>query len=94
MLLKENYTWSGWTHKKLFERRRRCRCRWYLPNLRVLFYTFWNTFGAFCAYDKSLNCGQSYKGSTIVNYDSRVVTDLKIPHITTLELKFTIVEPL
>ena len=28
--------------------------------------------------------GQSYKGSTIVNYDSRVVPDLKIPHITTL----------
>ena len=25
--------------------------------------------------------GQSYKGSTIVNYDSRVVPDLKIPHI-------------
>ena len=23
--------------------------------------------------------GQSYKGSTIVNYDSRVITDLKIP---------------
>ena len=29
--------------------------------------------------------GQSYKASTIVNYDSRVVPDLKIPHITTLE---------
>ena len=29
--------------------------------------------------------GQSYKGSTIVNYDSRVVPDLKIPQITTLE---------
>ena len=28
--------------------------------------------------------GQAYKGSTIVNYDSRVVPDLKIPHITTL----------
>ena len=33
------------------------------------------------------SCGQSYKGSTIVNYDSRVVSDLKIPHITTLEPK-------
>ena len=30
--------------------------------------------------------GQSYKASTIVIYYSRVVPDLKIPHITTLEL--------
>ena len=29
---------------------------------------------------------QSYKHFMIVNYDSRVVPDLKIPHITTLEL--------
>ena len=29
--------------------------------------------------------GQSYKASMIVNYDSRVVPYLKIPHITTLE---------
>ena len=29
--------------------------------------------------------GQSYKAPTIINYDSRVVPDLKIPHITTLE---------
>ena len=29
--------------------------------------------------------GQSYKTSTIVIYDSRVVPDWKIPHITTLE---------
>ena len=29
--------------------------------------------------------GQSYKGTMIVNYDSRVVPDLKIPRITTLE---------
>ena len=29
--------------------------------------------------------GQSYKGSTIVNYDSRVVPDWKTLHITTLE---------
>ena len=40
------------------------------------------------------NSGQSYKGSTIVNYNSRVVPDLKIPYITTLESEFTIVEPL
>ena len=31
-------------------------------------------------------CGQSYKAPTIVNYDSRVIPDLKIPHIMTLEL--------
>ena len=28
---------------------------------------------------------QSYKGSAIVNYDSRVVSDYKLPYITTLE---------
>ena len=32
-----------------------------------------------------LPCGQSYKSSVIVIYDSRVVPDLKIPHITTLD---------
>ena len=31
------------------------------------------------------SCGQSYKHFTLVNYDSRVVPDCKIPHITTLE---------
>ena len=30
--------------------------------------------------------GQSYKASTIVIYDSRVVPDFKLPHSTTLEL--------
>ena len=30
--------------------------------------------------------GQSYKGYTIVNYDSRVVPDWKTLHITTLGL--------
>ena len=29
-------------------------------------------------------CGHSYKGYTIVNYDSRVVPDWKTLHITTL----------
>ena len=33
----------------------------------------------------SVSCGQSYKASTIVIYNSRVVPDWKIPHITTLE---------
>ena len=30
--------------------------------------------------------GQSYKHFMLVNYNSRVVPDWKIPHITTLEL--------
>ena len=30
-------------------------------------------------------CGQSYKHFTLINYDSRVVPDWKIPHIKTLE---------
>ena len=29
--------------------------------------------------------GKSYKPSMIVNYDSRVIPDLKIPHIMSLE---------
>ena len=32
------------------------------------------------------NCGQSYKASTIINYNSRVIPDLKIHYIITLEL--------
>ena len=35
--------------------------------------------------------GQSYKHFTLVNYDSTVVPDWKIPHIMTLELQITIV---
>ena len=31
------------------------------------------------------SCGQSYKQFTLVIYNSRVVPDLKIPHITTLD---------
>ena len=31
------------------------------------------------------SCGQSYKALMIIIYDSRVVPDLKLPHITTLE---------
>ena len=41
-----------------------------------------------CTKDTS---GQSYKASTIVIYDSRVVPDLKIPHIMTLDSKITII---
>ena len=37
-------------------------------------------------YSKPLySAGQSYKSSTIVIYDSRVVPDVKIPHIMTLD---------
>ena len=32
-----------------------------------------------------LTCGISYKDSTIVNYNSRVVLELNIPHISTLD---------
>ena len=32
-----------------------------------------------------ITSGQSYKAYTIVIYDSRVIPNLKIPHITTLE---------
>ena len=35
--------------------------------------------------DGNETCGQSYKAPMIVIYDSRVVTDLKLPHIMTLE---------
>ena len=35
------------------------------------------------------SCDQSYKDSMIVIYHSRVIPDLKIPHITTLELLIT-----
>ena len=34
---------------------------------------------------KKLSSGQSYKAPTIVIYDYRVIPDLKLPHITTLE---------
>ena len=30
-------------------------------------------------------CGQSYKASAIIIYDTKVVPDLKIPYITTLD---------
>ena len=38
--------------------------------------------------------GQSYKHFTLINYDSRVVPDWKIPHITILELQFMSVKGL
>ena len=36
--------------------------------------------------DDNLPSGKSYKASTIIIYNSRVVADLKIPHITTPDL--------
>ena len=35
--------------------------------------------------DLLVDCGLSYKHFTLVNYNSRVAPDLKIPHIMTLE---------
>ena len=41
---------------------------------------------------KNATPGQSYKHFTIVNCDSRVIPDFKIPHVTTLESQFTSVK--
>ena len=38
------------------------------------------------------SCGQSIKHFMLLNYDSIVVPDWKIPHITTLESQFTSVK--
>ena len=51
-------------------------------NITLLWNVFWDYFATarlFYTY------GQSYKASTIIIYDSRVVCDWKIPHIPTLE---------
>ena len=44
---------------------------------------FINSVGKNCKNENNEKeaCGQSYKDSRIVNYDSRVVTELKIPHL-------------
>ena len=55
---------------------------------RTILFTYCGTLNAAMTTSSlniDLTCGQSYKASTIVIYDSRVVPDLKIPHITTLE---------
>ena len=36
-------------------------------------------FTEWCVGQNTIACGQSYKGSTMVNYDSRVVPNLKNP---------------
>ena len=56
----------------------------YLPKRCVNVYL--STFIGFTFANHCSLSGQSYKATTIVNYDSRVLPDLKIPHITTLEL--------
>ena len=44
-----------------------------------------NCYNCVIYFEITKTSGQSYKASTIVNYDSRVVPDLKIAHITTLQ---------
>ena len=44
-----------------------------------------HTYGTVDIAVASDTSGQSYKASMIVIYDSSVIPDLKIPHITTLE---------
>ena len=39
-----------------------------------------------CQQSEFKSFDKSYKACTVVNYDSRVIPDLKIPHIATLEL--------
>ena len=47
-----------------------------------------NNKWAFQFYFKAVleNSGRSYTHFTVINYDSSVIPDLKIPHNTTLEL--------
>ena len=45
----------------------------------------WYDEDSFSDYMSLVSRGQSYKHFTIVNYDSRVTPDWKIPHIMTLE---------
>ena len=67
---------------------------WAIPGLFFIYFCLFNTvFNSFHSkkivddwIQTSDLCGQSYKASTIVIYDSRVIPDLKIPHFTTLEL--------
>ena len=56
------------------------------------FFIFTDCYRPLTCSDESLDwlntyesCGQSYKHFTLINYDSRVIPDWKIPHITTLE---------
>ena len=47
-------------------------------------------FGGSCKVNEVEIRGLSYKASTIVNYDSRVVPDLIIPHITNYDSRVVI----
>ena len=51
----------------------------------LLYYSMNCAMAIFKLNGRSEYSGQSYKASSIVIYDSRVIPDLKIPHITTLE---------
>ena len=58
-------------------------------DVMVTFFFFLRCHHCFCfltTFDnKAFFCDKSYKASMIVIYDFRVVADLKIPHITTLD---------
>ena len=67
----------------------------YMAGLQFYYFGFnWFTGAQKTTYFLSVNSclvkretsGQSYKHFMLVNYDSRVVPDWKIPHISTLEL--------
>ena len=75
-----------WTEQiKFCERNRSYGQREESPILWEASFKSWT--GGSC-YFRLVSSGQSYKHFTLVNYDSRVVPDWKIPHITTLELQF------
>ena len=67
-----------------------CQCKWgdtifmYLrkdcPYFKIVTDYAYILFAVLSA---NANSGQSYKHFTIINYDSRVIPDWKIPHITT-----------
>ena len=65
----------------------RCSVFWKLYKLNAenetLFKNSRELLGTVLPPNSLIICGQSYKVSAIVSYDSRVVPDLKIPHIST-----------
>ena len=52
---------------------------------KVVLKTLWPNVGEQVEDLIRLTSDQTYKHFMLVNYDSRVVPDMKIPHITTLE---------
>ena len=61
----------------------------YIPFSQVCHVQNWNFFGEISSAHRQTMGNtfiyESYKDSTIIIYDSRVVPDLKIPHIMTLD---------